>query len=245
MKIALIGVGKMGKAVAEHAQSKGHEIVLSVDALNQHELTSENLQKADVAIEFTRPDAVIGNLKKCLLAQIPVVCGTTGWHDAYDQVKDEFLSREGSLLSATNFSVGVNILFQLNIELSKWMNNQTAYHPYLREWHHTRKLDQPSGTAVTLANDLIHHHPETIAWQLTHSNEIPPDHVLGITSIREGEIIGTHELTWKSPIDQITIKHEAFSRDGFAAGAVLAAEWLIGRKGVFGMADVLFGNPNR
>lgn len=245
MKIALLGTGKMGKAIEEKALAAGHEITLKINSENVHLLTTENLKKADVAIEFSRPGAVIANLEKCLHASIPVVSGTTGWHEAYSIVRSQFLEQNGALLTATNFSIGVNLLFQLNIELSRWMNAHPSYFPGLTEIHHTRKLDQPSGTAVTLASDLIANHPSTIAWQLAESNDSTPLNVLGIHSIREGDIIGLHELTWTSEIDKISIRHEAFNRDGFASGALLAAEWLIGKKGVFGMSDVLFSKLNR
>ena len=245
MKIALIGTGKMGKAIEEKALLAGHEIVLQINSGNPSDLTPENLKSADVAIEFTRPDSVISNLLVCLQAQIPVVCGTTGWHMEYESVRKQFLERNGSLLTATNFSIGVNLMFQLNIELSKWMNAHPSYFPQLTELHHIRKLDKPSGTAVTLAQDLIHHHPSITSWELQEGNESAAGSVLGIRSIREDEIIGTHQLTWTSPIDSISIRHEAFNRDGFAIGALLAAEWLAGKKGVFGMSDVLFSKENR
>lgn len=242
MKIALIGTGKMGNAVAEKALLAGHEIVLRINEENPQDLSPARLQTADIAIEFTRPDAAVNHLYACLTAGIPVVCGTTGWHDQYDEVKERFIKEKGSLLTATNFSIGVNIFFRLNAELAKWMNQHPSYLPALQESHHTQKLDKPSGTAVTLANDLIQAHHDTRRWSLQNSNEAVESNVLGIQSIREGQVIGIHEVTWKSPIDQISIRHEAFNRDGFASGALLAAEWLSQKKGVFGMSDVLFGD---
>lgn len=242
MKIALIGTGKMGNAVAEKAILAGHEIVLRINENNPQDLAPARLKTADIAIEFTRPDAAVNHLYACLEAGIPVVCGTTGWHEQYEDVRHRFLKENGSLLTATNFSIGVNIFFRLNAELAKWMNQQPTYKPSLEESHHTQKLDKPSGTAVTLANDLIHAHTDTRRWELKDGNEEATSNVLGIHSIREGQVIGIHEVNWTSPIDKISIRHEAFNRDGFASGALLAAEWLSGKKGVFGMSDVLFGD---
>jgi 4-hydroxy-tetrahydrodipicolinate reductase len=242
MKIALIGTGKMGKAVAEKALQAGHEIVLSINEENPQDLSPSRLQTADIAIEFTRPDAAVKHLYACLAAGIPVVCGTTGWHEQYEEVRARFLNENGTLLTATNFSIGVNIFFRLNAELAKWMSHHPTYKPSLQESHHTQKLDKPSGTAVTLATDLINSHPDTTSWALQESNEAGESNVLSIQSIREGQVIGIHEVEWKSPIDRISIRHEAFNRDGFAAGALIAAEWLSGKKGVFGMSDVLFGD---
>jgi 4-hydroxy-tetrahydrodipicolinate reductase len=242
MKIALIGTGKMGNAVAEKALQAGHEIVLRINEENPQDLSPSRLQTADIAIEFTRPDAAVKHLYACLVAGIPVVCGTTGWHEQYDEVRTRFLNENGTLLTATNFSIGVNIFFRLNAELAKWMSHHPIYKPSLQESHHTQKLDKPSGTAVTLATDLIKSHPDTNSWALQESNEAGESNVLSIQSIREGQVIGIHEVEWKSPIDRISIRHEAFNRDGFAAGALIAAEWLSGKKGVFGMSDVLFGD---
>jgi len=240
MKIAMIGTGKMGEAAANAARNSGHEIILQINHLNRAEFTVEDLRKADIAIEFTQPNAVIENLYWCLEAAIPVVTGTTGWHDHYSEVRDRFVEEKGSLLAATNFSVGVNILFELNKQLAEWMKDHPSYQPHLEESHHTIKLDKPSGTAVTMALDLLQNNANYRDWKLEESNLDVPKNVLGIQSIREGDVIGMHEMTWTSPIDKISIKHEAFNRDGFAQGAVLAAEWLKGKIGVFGMADVLF-----
>ena len=244
MKIALIGTGKMGAAVEEKALSLGHEVVLQINHLNRSDYSVTDLQKADIAIEFTQPDAVVANLFWCLEAGIPVVSGTTGWQDRWDEVRERFMKENGSLLTATNFSVGVNIMFQLSRELSVWMNEHTQYKPYLEEVHHTRKLDKPSGTAVSLAIDLLNTNRHYTAWALTQGNVEVQNDVLPIHSIRSGDVIGQHEITWTSPIDKISIRHEAFNREGFAAGAVLAAEWLKDKKGVFGMEDVLFGHRN-
>ncbi|MFN0188756.1 MAG: 4-hydroxy-tetrahydrodipicolinate reductase [Bacteroidia bacterium] len=241
MKIAMIGTGKMGMAAASAARQAGHEIVFEINHLNRADYSIEDLKKVDIVIEFTQPDAVVENLYWCLEAGIPVVSGTTGWHNQYEEVQSRFVNEKGSLLTATNFSVGVNIMFELSKQLASWMEEHPQYQPFLQETHHTRKLDKPSGTAVTLAHDLVQTHNQYKNWVLLEGNNTPEKNVLSIRSIRENEVIGMHEVTWTSPIDKISIVHEAFNRDGFAQGAVLAAEWLSGKIGVFGMADVLFG----
>lgn len=241
MKIAMIGTGKMGMAAAAAARQSGHEIVFEINHLNRADFSIDDLKKVDIAIEFTQPDAVVDNLYWCLEAGISVVTGTTGWHDQYAEVHTRFEKEKGSLLTATNFSVGVNIMFELSKQLASWMKDHPQYQPSMQETHHTRKLDKPSGTAVTLALDVLQNHPQYKNWGLREGNNTPENNVLPIRSIRENDVIGMHEVTWTSPIDKISIAHEAFNRDGFAQGAVLAAEWLRGKIGVFGMADVLFG----
>lgn len=245
MKIALIGTGKMGQAVAEKALAAGHEIVLKVNAQNLHEATREQLSRAEVAIEFTRPEAAVNNLYRCLEAGLPVVCGTTGWHDRFESVKQRFLAQQGALLFASNFSIGVNMLFQLNRELAGWMNDFPDYRPHMEEVHHTRKLDAPSGTAVTLATDILQQHPATGSWKLREPDEATERHELPIHARREGDVVGIHTVNWASPTDVISIRHEAFSRDGFATGALIAAAWIRDKKGVFGMADLLFSKQKR
>ena len=234
----------MGQAVEAKAIAAGHAIVLRINASNLQDLTEEHLKKADVVIEFSRPDAVVENLMKCLDAGLPVVCGTTGWHEDYNKVSSIFLEKGGALLSATNFSVGVNLLFQLNIELAKWMNRFPEYTPAIEEIHHTRKLDKPSGTAVTLAMGIIEQSPKINSWKLREDDTIVAENDLLIDARRESNVIGIHEVTGTSPIDNISIRHEAFNRDGFATGALIAAEWIIGKKGVFGMNDLLFSKQN-
>lgn len=245
MKIAMIGTGKMGMAAADAARQSGHEIVFEINHLNRTDFSIEDLKKVDIAIEFTQPDAVLENLYWCLAAGIPVVSGTTGWHNRYAEVHERFMNAKGSLLTATNFSVGVNIMFELNKQLASWMKDHPQYQASMQETHHTRKLDKPSGTAVTLAQEMIQAHQQYKNWELQDGNITLEKSVLPIRSIRENEVIGMHEVTWTSPIDKISIGHEAFNRDGFAQGAVLAAEWLSGKIGVFGMADVLFGERKR
>jgi 4-hydroxy-tetrahydrodipicolinate reductase len=240
MKIAMIGTGKMGMAAAAAARQAGHEIVFEINHINRAEFSVEHLKKVDIAIEFTQPDAVVENLFWCLEAGIPVVSGTTGWHEQYDDVREHFMKKNGSLLTATNFSVGVNIMFELSKQLTTWMNDHPQYTPTMFETHHTRKLDKPSGTAVTLAQDLLNAHHSFQKWELMEGNQKLEKNVLPVHAIRENEVIGMHEVAWISPIDKISIAHEAFNREGFAQGAVLAAEWLRDKIGVFGMSDVLF-----
>jgi 4-hydroxy-tetrahydrodipicolinate reductase len=240
MKIALIGTGKMGQAIETLAVSRGHEIVLKLNHENIDSFTNEDLKVADVAIEFTRPDAATGNLKRCLDASIPVVCGTTGWYDELNQITDLFTSNNGALVYASNFSVGVNMMFELNRILAKWMQSHNEYRVSLSEIHHTHKLDKPSGTAVTLANGIIENNAAYSKWTLEENQA----NAIYIDAQREPDVVGTHDVKWESEIDIIQLHHHAKSRDGFALGAIHAAEWIIGKKGVFTMKDILFGNTN-
>jgi 4-hydroxy-tetrahydrodipicolinate reductase len=240
MKIALIGTGKMGQAIETLAESRGHEIVLKLNHENIDSFSNEDLKVADVAIEFTRPDAATRNLKRCLDASIPVVCGTTGWYDELNQITDLFTSNNGALVYASNFSVGVNMMFELNRILAKWMQSHNDYRVSLSEIHHIHKLDTPSGTAVTLANGIIENNSEYLKWTLEENQA----NAIYIDAKREPEVVGTHDVKWESEIDIIQLHHHAKSRDGFALGAIHAAEWIIGKKGVFTMKDILFGNNN-
>jgi 4-hydroxy-tetrahydrodipicolinate reductase len=240
MKIALIGTGKMGQAIEKLALSRGHEIVLKLNHENIDSYSNEDLKVADVAIEFTRPDAATSNLKRCLDANIPVICGTTGWYDELNQITDLFTNNNGALVYASNFSVGVNMMFELNRILAKWMQSHNDYRVSLSEIHHIHKLDTPSGTAVTLANGIIENNSEYLKWTL----EANQANTIYIDAKREPEVVGTHDVKWESEIDIIQLHHHAKSRDGFALGAIHAAEWIIGKKGVFTMKDILFGNKN-
>lgn len=239
MKIALIGTGKMGMAIEPLAIAAGHEVVLKIGIHNTELLSPEFLSKADIAIEFTQPSAAVTNLYACLDAGIPVVCGTTGWHDRYKEVSERFAKNSGSLLTASNFSIGVNLLFELNRQLSSWMDRQKDYSATVHEVHHVHKLDKPGGTAVSLAEDLIKAHHRYKDWQLKENNEVPVN-ILPVTAAREGEVVGQHTVTWKSETDEIILYHGAFSRNGFASGAVQAAEWLVNHPGVHTFRDVLF-----
>lgn len=234
MKIALIGYGKMGKAIEEIALQRGHEIVAKIDQNNYSKL-ADSLKLAAVAIEFTRPDAAVANIRACLSANTPVVVGTTGWNAQLETLTQETKLQKGSLLHASNFSVGVNLFFALNAKLAKLMSAHPNYKASISETHHIHKLDEPSGTAISLADQVIEKHAVYDSWKL-HADE---DGVLPIRAFREGEVPGTHEVTYASEIDTISVKHEAHNRKGFATGAVLAAEWIPGKEGVFTMKDVL------
>ena len=236
MKIALIGYGKMGKAIEGIAIERGHEIVLRIDAENTEELNNENLQQADVAIEFTNPDSAIKNITQCFDAGISVVCGTTGWLEHWEKIKSDCENKNASLLYASNFSIGVNLFFELNKKLAQLMSNRTEYDCTIEEIHHTAKKDAPSGTAITLAENIIAQNPNKKNWVLGETDHTDS---LSITSKRIDPAPGTHIVSYNSAIDSIEIKHTAHNRIGFATGAVLAAEFVLGKKGLFGMGDVL------
>ena len=230
MKIALLGYGKMGKTIEKLAIAKGHSIVYTSGSSE----TKGALSEADVAIEFSVPDSAVSNITKCLEKQIPIVCGTTGWLDHYNEVLKLCEERNGSFIYASNFSIGVNLFFNLNEYLAKLMKPWKSYDVSIEEIHHTQKLDAPSGTAISLAEGIIPH-SEKKKWKL--DSQVTED--LSITAKRIEDVKGTHITTYTSPIDTISIAHEAHTRDGFAMGAILAAEWLKDKKGVFTMKDVL------
>jgi 4-hydroxy-tetrahydrodipicolinate reductase len=236
MKIALIGYGKMGHAIEEIAVSRGHEIVLRVSLENLEDNTIANIQEADVAIEFSGPEIAFDNLKRCIDAGVPVVCGTTGWLSRYEEIRKYVQEKNGALLYASNFSVGVNIFFELNKRLAQLMRGQTAYEVSMEEIHHTQKKDAPSGTAISLAEQILEVLPRKKKWV----NEVPGDpSELGILSRRIDPAPGTHKIMYHSDVDDIEIIHTAHSRKGFALGAVLAAEFLQNKTGIFSMSDVL------
>lgn len=236
MKIALIGYGKMGKAIEEIAASKGHTVAFKFDISNQSEFTIENLQKCDVAIEFTSPHSAVNNLKKCFLADIPVVCGSTGWLVNWEAVKADCEAKNAALVYASNFSIGVNLFFELNTYLAKLMNGHTDYDVMLEEIHHTQKKDAPSGTAITLAEQVLQNITSKKTWVNDRSNN---KEELEIISERIDPAPGTHKIKYHSPIDDIEITHTAHNRLGFAGGAVLAAEFIVGKKGIYNMKQVL------
>lgn len=236
MKIALIGYGKMGKAIEEIALQRGHEIVLKVGIENLEDNTIQNIRKADVAIEFTGPESAFENVVRCIEAGVPVVCGSTGWLTRYEEAKNICLSHKGAFLYASNFSVGVNIFFALNKRLAELMAPHKEYDVSLTEVHHTAKKDAPSGTAITLAEQILDRNNEKKQWVNQPSTQ-PQD--LTILSERIDPAPGTHIISYTSAIDDIEIKHTAHNRQGFATGAVLAAEFLHDKKGVFSMSDVL------
>ncbi|TWR26492.1 4-hydroxy-tetrahydrodipicolinate reductase [Mucilaginibacter pallidiroseus] len=239
MKIALLGYGKMGKIIEQIAISRKHEIVLKIGSQNTHELTSENLQKADVVIEFSTPHTVLSNIEKCFAAGVPVVVGTTGWHKEMDQIKEQCNHFNGSLIHGTNFSVGVNIFFHVNKLLAKLMNNYPYYEVQVEEIHHTQKLDAPSGTAITIAQGIIDNLDSKQEWKnvLVTDDKADDDTAAAnevlIESLRIENVPGTHTVIYDSEIDTIEFKHTAHNRNGFALGAVLAAEWLQNKKGFY------------
>ncbi|HTL10431.1 MAG TPA: 4-hydroxy-tetrahydrodipicolinate reductase [Chitinophagaceae bacterium] len=236
LKIALVGYGKMGKAIEEIALQRGHEIVLKIDLNNADDLTTEHLQTADVAIEFTGPESAFNNVMKCLAAGIPLVCGSTGWLEHIEEAKEYCREHNGCFLYASNFSVGVNIFFEINKRLAALMNPHSEYAVSMEEIHHTQKKDAPSGTAVTLAEQVL----EKIDWKKNWVNQLSDDpQAIPIISKRIDPAPGTHLVRYQSPIDSIEIVHTAHSRTGFATGAVLAAEFVKGKKGIFSMKEVL------
>lgn len=236
MKLALIGYGKMGKEIEQIAASRGHLVVLKIDVDNQHELTSENLSKADVAIEFTTPATAIGNYQKCFRAGVAVVSGTTGWLDQRPMVEKECLANQGCFFYASNFSLGVNLFFELNKVLARLMKPYPQYDISMTEIHHTQKLDAPSGTAITLAEGIISENGTKESWTIEpqkNKEELP------IQSIRKDPFPGLHSVKYDSEVDYLEITHNAYNRKGLALGAVLAAEFCLGKKGIFAMSDLL------
>lgn len=236
MKIALLGYGKMGKTIEEIALERGHEIVARVSSQSSED-EWQNLKSADVCIEFTRPEAALENFEFCIENKVPLVTGTTGWHDHMDEVKSNCENNEASFFWASNFSIGVNLFWQINKRLAQLMNNYLAYSPSMREIHHTQKLDEPSGTAITTAQQILAEYPSMKGWKLT--SEHPDQNELPIEALRESDVKGTHIVSYDSEIDRIELKHEAKTRKGFALGAVLAAEFLHGKTGFYTMEDLL------
>jgi len=235
MNIALIGYGKMGKEIESIALKRNHKIVLKVDVNNANSVTAEDFKKADVAIEFTTPHTVIGNIKKCFDAGLPVVVGTTGWYDQFPEIKLLCNEKNGALFHATNFSVGVNLFFKVNKYLAELMNKYEDYDVSMEEIHHIHKLDKPSGTAITLATQILDKIERKSKWSIDENGK----DILHIKDVREGEVPGTHIIKYSSEVDDIEIMHKAHNRKGFALGAVTAAEFLNGKKGVFSMNDLI------
>jgi len=235
MKIAIIGHGKMGKTIESIATQNTDEVLLRITDENSYELTPENLRKVDVAIEFTRPEAAFDNIKMCLEAGKPIVSGTTGWLDRMPEIQALTEQHGGAFFYASNFSIGVNIFFSLNKKLAAMMNQHPAYTASIHEIHHTQKLDAPSGTAITLGEGIIENIQHLDQW----STQKAQPNQLHITSARIDKTPGTHIINYVSEMDKIEITHIAKSREGFAQGALMAARWLIGKKGCFGMSDML------
>lgn len=236
MRIALIGYGKMGKAIEAIALEKGHEIVLKIDVDNAADLNQENASKADVAIEFTGPHSAFENVMKCLALGIPVVCGSTGWLEHWEEAKKYCEQQNGTLIYASNYSIGVNLFFELNTRLAVLMKDYPSYNVSMEEIHHTQKKDAPSGTAITLAEQILSNNPAKKQW-VNQPTDIADE--LAIISERIDPAPGTHKIKYSSTVDDIEIIHTAHNRIGFAGGAVLAAEFAVGKKGIFGMKEVL------
>lgn len=259
MKIALIGYGKMGHAIERIARERGHEIVAVIDADNNADIESDAFATADAAIEFTTPSTAPDNVMRAAKAGVPVICGSTGWAARRDEVENCVRGLGGALLASSNFSIGVNVFNIINRRLAALMSHLSQYTPHMYETHHVHKLDHPSGTAITLAEGIIAENSRINSWvdegmvtindsnaSMTpqeiaasiEKNEFAPDE-LPVLALREGEISGTHTVDWDSPVDCISITHRAKSRDGFALGAVMAAEWIAGRKGIFSIDDMM------
>ena len=231
MNIALLGYGKMGKTIEQIAIKRGHNIVLTVDKDDK----DYDITKADVAIDFSIPTVAFNNISNCINNQVPVISGTTGWLDHYDKAVALCKEKKGAFIYASNYSLGVNIFFELNKTLAKMMSTLKQYHVSMEEIHHTQKLDAPSGTAISLANDIISQHTGYDNWKLNENGET----IIPIVAKRIKDVPGTHTIHYESDVDTISIEHIAHTRQGFALGAVVAAEWIAGKTGVFTMNDVL------
>ena len=236
MKIGLVGYGKMGKAIEQIAIERGHDIVLRITSSNRHEMTDDNLQNADAIIEFTNPESGYENVTRCLAAAVPTVCGTTGWSDDLGKVRLQAVEKDTAFLWASNFSIGVNIFFEINKMLASIMNDQPSYDVMVEEIHHTHKKDSPSGTAITIAEQILANLQRKDHWK--EAEQVQPNE-LQIIAKRIDPCPGTHSVKYTSDIDDIEIIHTAHNRKGFALGAVLAAEYIANRKGNFTMQDVL------
>lgn len=244
MKVALIGYGKMGHAIERFLMERGHEVTCRIDAGDTASFESDEFRGSDVAIEFTCPAAAVDNYRRAFAAGVPVVSGTTGWTSRMEEVKGMIAASGATLFWASNFSIGVNLFMKVNAYLSRLMNGFPQYAPSMKEIHHIHKLDHPSGTAITLAEGIIANNSRISSWAEPDGSDTSAlaQGVLPIAHERQGEVPGTHIISWTSPVDSITIGHEAFSRDGFALGAVLAAEWLTANpqaRGLLGMDAML------
>ena len=242
MKLALLGYGKMGQIIERFALERGHEVVLKISADNLQDFTVDNLAKADVGFDFSARDAAVHNIYKCFEANVPIVVGTTGWYGNLQEIKNDCLSSNNTLLYGSNFSIGVNLFFHLNTVLAKLMNNYPAYEVQVEEIHHTQKLDAPSGTAMTIAEGIIEELDRKSEWLNevvgTPIPEVIKNEQLLIESHRIENVPGTHTVVYSSEVDDIEIKHTAHSRAGFALGALVAAEWLQNKQGFYNVADV-------
>jgi len=236
MRIALIGYGKMGKIIHQLSEMKGHQIVSQITSKNSQDIGQLSRNNVDVAIEFTNPKSALSNYETLLENNIPVVTGTTGWHEAYDKLAEIVARNNGTFFHASNFSIGVNLYFEVNKHLARLINGYEAFDVSIEEIHHTEKKDAPSGTAITIANQIIQNIERKDNWTLSPSSDKSQ---IDIHAKREANVFGTHEVKYLSDIDEITIKHVARNRKGFAQGAILAAEWIHDKKGIFTMEDLL------
>jgi 4-hydroxy-tetrahydrodipicolinate reductase len=236
MNIVLLGYGKMGKVIEKVAQSRGHHIVARIDVDNRQEFENLSASQIDAVIEFSHPSSAFQNVKSCIEKGVPVVCGTTGWLEQKPEIEALTTEKSGAFFWSSNYSIGVNLFFELNKKLAQLMSPQKQYTVSTTEIHHTEKKDSPSGTAITLAEGIIQNLAGKEKWI---NNEIPAENEVAIWSAREGKVPGTHIIKYISDIDQIEISHVAHGREGFALGAVIAAEWIVGKKGVFGMKELL------
>lgn len=236
MNIALVGYGRMGHEIESAALNRGHFIKLIIDKDNLPDLNEHSTRNIDIIIEFTTPETAFENVVKCMKMKIPVVCGTTGWLKDYDKAVVACNENRTSFIHSSNFSIGVNILFRLNTELAEKMAHINKYKPFIEEIHHTKKIDAPSGTAITLAEGISSKHPGYDGWCFEYDKK---DNKIPVRAIREGIVPGTHTIIWDSETDAISVRHEAKNRKGLAVGAVIAAEYILNRKGVFTMNEVL------
>lgn len=234
MRVAIIGYGKMGKAIAPILIARGHEVVVKINS--QNPLQMDMLANVDVAIEVSQPNLALGHIQMCLEAKVPIVVGTTGWYHQFDSIQQKVKDENLSLLYATNFSIGVHLVFALNEQLAKWMKNFPQYEPSIEEVHHTAKIDAPSGTGITMAEGILKHIDRKQSW--VNRESISPEE-LALTSIREENVPGTHTISYVSDVDTIELKHTAHNRSGFALGAVEAAEWLVNHPGIHSMQEFL------
>jgi 4-hydroxy-tetrahydrodipicolinate reductase len=237
MKIALLGYGKMGKEIEKIALERNHEILMKIDSFEDWNEHIYDFLKADVALEFSTPATVLDNILKSFAANVPIVVGTTGWYEQLSTIRDLCSEKQQCLFYASNYSVGVNIFFEINKKLAHLMNKHREYEVFIEEIHHAQKLDAPSGTAITLANDIMSNFSKKKTWKNEMTSE---EDTLGIKSVRESNVPGTHIITYQSENDVIEIKHTAKNRFGFAMGAILAAEFIAGKKGIYEMKDLLF-----
>ncbi|MDD2960517.1 MAG: 4-hydroxy-tetrahydrodipicolinate reductase [Muribaculaceae bacterium] len=236
MKIAIIGYGKMGHTIERIAKEIGHEIVCIIDADNQEDFNSDAFRRADVAIEFTTPSTAFDNYLKAFKQGVTVVSGSTGWLSRLEEIKEICANGDASFFYSSNYSIGMNIFFELNKYLAKMMNRFSQYNVNIKEIHHIHKLDHPSGTAITLAEGIINNLRRKTSW--TEDDKAQSEEIL-IKHEREGEVAGTHIVEYKSSVDRIVIEHEAYSREGLALGAIIAAEWMQGKKGYHTMDEMM------